>query len=79
MAVEYHKQTESHIFHAKDQNIEEFPDKMNLDGKPIPNEDLAEEFAKCLRIKSMPLFHLHKWITMYTMAPEKYQNKIKIS
>ena len=51
MAVEYHKQTESHIFHAKDQNIEELPDKMNLDGKPIPNEDLAEEFANMFENK----------------------------
>ena len=31
---------------AKDLNIVDLPDQMNLDGTPIPNEDLAEAFAK---------------------------------
>ena len=30
---------------AKDVHVEDLPDQMNNDGKPIPNDELAEEFA----------------------------------
>ena len=36
---------------AKDQNIEDIPDQMHLNGIPIPNEDLAEAFVNMFENK----------------------------
>ena len=36
---------------AKDQNIDDLPDDMNIDGKPIPKFEIAEEFAKMFEQK----------------------------
>ena len=36
---------------AKDQNTDELPDEMNIDGMPIPTNEIAEEFAKMFEQK----------------------------